>query len=174
MDLLQTERGLTEIVYKTSLNFTIVRPNLKFLLEKGLIIMNAHEKYEITETDIPKPGELLNCEKLRNAGWELLRKLNLNAYKGKFCQSKACQTVGNDVFPCDEPKFKLQCGKQKGDIEQVILDRDDWSLICDAIEIACSSEVLKHNDRFAGMQKIMIELVKQIENQSDCAEHVWG
>lgn len=51
------------------------------------------------------------------------------------------------------------------------ITQEDWGMVCDAIEIAVSDEILAINDRFLGMQDIMLELVTQIERQSDCVTH---
>ena len=58
--------------------------------------------------------------------------------------------------------------KLKPNQAKVVLDIEDFGMICDAIEIAISPEVLKVNDRFAHMEDIMTEMVADIEKQSGC------
>lgn len=50
------------------------------------------------------------------------------------------------------------------------LTKEDYGLICDAIEIAIGDSDYNQqcNERFEGMQDIMKELVKSIETQSGC------
>jgi len=52
----------------------------------------------------------------------------------------------------------------------VILDKEDFGLICDAIEIAIGDSDFNTscNERFDGMFIDMQQLVKEIEKQSGC------
>ncbi|MDP2788886.1 MAG: hypothetical protein Q8O46_02430 [bacterium] len=47
-------------------------------------------------------------------------------------------------------------------------EHESWGLICDAIEIAISPEVIKMNDTFRHKRNYMNEIVKEIERQSGC------
>ncbi len=55
----------------------------------------------------------------------------------------------------------------------VVLDKEDWGLICDAIDIAIGKsdfnrKNLTSEDRFWNMESLMEELEKEIETQSGC------
>jgi len=52
----------------------------------------------------------------------------------------------------------------------VILDKEDFGLICDAIEIAIGDSDFNTscNERFDSMKDIMKDIIKEIEKQSGC------
>jgi len=58
----------------------------------------------------------------------------------------------------------------KHNLSKVTLDKESWGLICDAIEIAIGDSDFNTscNERFDGMEDIMKDIVKEIEQQSGC------
>jgi len=58
----------------------------------------------------------------------------------------------------------------KPNISRVILQIEDWGMICDAIEIAIGDSDFNSvcNERFECMKNIMKDIVKNIEKQSGC------
>jgi len=58
-----------------------------------------------------------------------------------------------------------------GGFSKLGCEHESWGLICDAIELAISPEVIKVNDRFRNQKKYMGLMVKEIEDQSGCMTH---
>ena len=67
--------------------------------------------------------------------------------------------AGTGVFRYDSDKESIRL---------ICEGEESWGLICDAIEIVISPEVIKVNDRFRHKRNYMSEMVKEIERQSGC------
>ncbi len=88
-----------------------------------------------------------------------------NVFEKKGCLIHAGASTQHGIENSD---FVIEILKSIPNTSKVILYQDDWGFICDALEIAISDEVRNINGRFCGMVYIIEQLVKDIEQQSEC------